>query len=301
MKLSFLGSGKVGAATAYTAALKGLCDEMVMVDFNAEKAQGEALDMMQCQAACPQVRISSGLMADTKNSDILVISAGTPRKADEPRHMLLSRNAALIADLVKNALRTSPDSIIFMITNPLDVMTQLAYQAAGLPANRVIGMGTVLDTFRYRSHLAAAFGCDARDVDAYVVGEHGETMVPLLSDIRVKGAPLAQMPGYSDAKLEKVRRDVIAASGQVIALKGGTVFAPAVAACAVLEAIIRNSQQILPVCTYQPEYGVAVSLPKIVGKHGAGSPLALPMNGDEQAAFVKSVENIRSLVKDLQV
>lgn len=300
MKISFIGSGKVGAAVAYTASLKGLAQEIVLTDAFSDKARGEALDILQGQAFAPQAQVKYGDIKDTAGSDIIVITAGIPRKADEPRVLLLSRNAGLIAGLVKEAVAYSPNCILFMITNPLDVMTQLAYQVSGLPANRVIGMGTVLDTARYRSYLAEQFGIDARDIDAYVVGEHGETMVPLVSQITIKGIPLTELPGYETAAVERVCDEVRIASGQVIALKGGTVFAPAASACAVLEAIVKDSNQILPVCTYNSEYGVAVSLPTLVGRNGAGPVLNLPMADGERAALEKSVANIKAFVAELQ-
>lgn len=299
MKIAFLGSGKVGAAVAYTTALKGLAHEIVMVDAFADKAHGEALDIMQAQAFCPQTRVRHGDIAATAGSDIVVISAGIPRKADEPRVLLLSRNAALIADLVRQAVALSPDCIIFMITNPLDVMTQLAYQVSGLPAGRVIGMGTVLDTARYRSHLAAAFGVSAEDLDAYVIGEHGETMVPLTSGISLRGVPLAALPTFDNGKLDKVVADVIAASGQVIGLKGGTVFAPAASATAVLEAIIQDSRAVLPVCTYNATHGVSISLPTIVGRGGAGPVFEIAMSAAEKEKFAASLANIKKYVAEL--
>lgn len=299
MKISVVGCGKVGSAVAYTAVLKSLADDIVLVDASCDKARGEALDVLQCRAFAPQVNIRQGEMADTAGSDIVVITAGIPRKADEPRVLLLSRNAALVGDIVRQAVRYSPNCILFMITNPLDVITQLAYKVSGFPRERVIGMGTVLDTSRFRSCLARDFAADARDIDAYVVGEHGETMVPVKTGIRVRGIPLEKWPGFTSEKLDSVVTEVIAASGQVIALKGGTVFAPAVSACAVLEALVRDSNAVLPVCTYQEDLGVCVSLPTIVNRAGAKQVVDLPISAEEDQLFVKSVDNIRSYVKDL--
>ena len=299
MKISVVGCGKVGSTVAYTALLKGLTDDIVLVDASCDKAKGEALDLLQCRSFAPQANIRQGQLADTAGSDIVVVTAGIPRKADEPRVLLLSRNAALIGDIVRQVAQYSPNCILFMITNPLDVMTQLAFKASGLPRERVIGMGTVLDTSRYRASLARDFGADARDIDAYVIGEHGETMVPVKTGIRVRGIPLEKWPGFSAEKLDLVINEVIAASGQVIALKGGTVFAPAVSACAVLEALVHDSHAVLPVCTYQEELGICVSLPTIVKRAGAKQVVALPISSEETQQFAKSVENIRSYVKDL--
>lgn len=299
MKISIVGCGKVGAAVAYSVLLKGLADELVLVDASADKAAGEALDVMQCRAFAPQATVRQGLMSDTAGSAIVVITAGIPRKADEPRVLLLSRNATLIGDIARQAVRFSPDCTLFMITNPLDVMTHLAFKTSGLPRERVIGMGTVLDTSRYRSCLARDFSLDARDLDAYVVGEHGETMVPLKSHIHVRGIPLEKWPGYSQRVHDAVIDEVIAASGQVIALKGGTVFAPAAAACAVLEALIRDSHAVLPVCTYQETLEVCASLPTVVSRQGAGPALDLPMSEADHRRFATSIENIRSYVKAL--
>ena len=299
MKISFIGSGKVGATIAYTAALMGLAQEIVMVDVNSDKARGEALDILQGQAFTPQARICQGEIRDTVSSDIVVISAGIPRRADEPRVLLLTRNAQLIADIVKEVVSLSPNCILLMITNPLDVMTQLAYQVSGLPAGRVIGMGTVLDTARYRSALAEGFDVDARDIDAYVVGEHGETMVMLTSGIHVKGIPLISLSNYSPAKIKEICDGVQAASGQVIALKGGTVFAPAISACTILAAIVGNSRQVLPVCSYNDKHGVTLSLPSVIGLAGVESILDIPMTGEESVALEKSIANIKSYTEKL--
>lgn len=301
MKISFIGSGKVGVAVAYTTALKGLAQEIVLTDASSDKAHGEALDLLQCQAFCPQVCIKHGQIQDTANSDIVVISAGIPRRADEPRVMLLSRNASLIEGIVKETVKLSPQCILLMITNPLDVMTHLAYQVSGLPAERVIGMGTVLDTARYRSYLAQHFEVDARDLDAYVVGEHGETMVPLTSNISIKGIPLINLSNYEDAAVKRISDEVKSASGQVIALKGGTVYAPAASACAILEAIVNDNHQVLPVATFNSRYGTAVSLPTILGRHGAGPVLNIPLSPAEKAAFEHSVANIKTYVSELEL
>ncbi len=301
MKISFIGSGKVGVATAYTTALQGLAQEIVLTDVSADKAHGEALDILQGQAFCPQARIRHGQIQDTANSDIVVITAGIPRRADEPRVMLLSRNASLIAGIVKEVVALSPQCILLMITNPLDVMTHLAYQVSGLPAGRVIGMGTVLDTARYRSYLARQFQVDARDLAAYVVGEHGETMVPLTSNITLKGIPLANVPNYDEAAVKRISDEVLSASSQVITLKGGTVYAPAASACAILAAIVKDSRQVLPVATYNSKYKTVVSLPTLVGRQGAGPVLDISMSPSENAAFEHSAATILAAVGELAV
>lgn len=300
MKISVVGSGKVGAAIAFTVMLRGLAREIVMVDANKQKAEGEALDMLQCQAFAPPAGIRDGDLADTAGSDVVVITAGVPRRADEPRVMLLSSNAALIADIVRQVVKYSPDCIIFMVTNPLDVMTQLAYEVSRFPVSRVLGLGTALDSARYRSYIGASFGVAARDVTAYVVGEHGETMVPLTSNITVRGIPLSALPSFSAAQLDKIVHAVINASGEVIALKGGTVFAPAVAAAAVIEAIVRDAHAVLPVCTYQESYGVALSLPAVISRKGAEKTALLPMTPEEQAKLAASAENIRKYVQEMR-
>ncbi|MDF2501962.1 MAG: L-lactate dehydrogenase [Anaerosporomusa subterranea] len=299
MKLSFIGCGKVGATVAFTACLRGLANQIVMIDAFADKAQGEALDITQCRAFMPQADISAGTFADSAESDIVVISAGIPRKADEPRVMLLSRNAALIADLVKQAVKYSPNCILFMVTNPLDIMTDLALKVSGFPPSRVIGMGTVLDTARYRSYIAEEFGFDSRDIDAYVIGEHGETMVPLKSNITVKGIPLSLITEDAAERVDRIAEEVVAASGKVIALKGGTVFAPAASACAVLEAIILNSRRILPVCTYHQQYGVSFSMPTLIGREGAYQTLPIDLSDGDKECLEKSIQSIKSSCNQL--
>ena len=299
MKIAFIGSGRIGAAIAYTAALKGVAQEIILTDISSEKAKGEALDIFQGQAFFPPACIRHGEIEDTAHSDIIVISAGMPRKADELRVTLLARNASLIADITKKVVDLSPQCILLMITNPLDVMTSLAYRVSGLPAERVIGMGTVLDTARYRSDIARQFRVDARDIDAYIVGEHGETMVPLVSNITVKGVPLPNLLNYEADAMTRIANGVRSASSQVIALKGGTVFAPAIAACTILEAIVHDSRQILPVSTFNKKYQTAVSLPTIIGRHGAGPHLVLPMSQAEEDALALSIANIKKYADEV--
>ncbi len=301
MKISIIGSGKVGATLAYAAVMKGLVRQIVLVDAQAERAQGEALDILQCQAFTHQTKISYGSITDTANSDIVVITAGIPRRSGETRDMLMSKNAKLIADIVRQVADCSPQCILFMVTNPLDVMTQLAYQISGFPVARVIGMGTVLDTARYRAQIAAAFAVDARDVDAYVIGEHGDSMTPVLSNIRVKGLPLSDMPDFSSKRLEKIAQEVICAGKHVIELKGATVYAPATSACRVLEAIVHDSQAILPVCTFNERYNVCVSMPTIVDRKGAGKVFDLQLNPTEQEQFAKSINSIRTSIRELNM
>ena len=300
MKISMVGCGKVGSAVAFTAFMRNLADEIVLVDQHEDKARGEALDILQCRAFAPQARVRHGGLADTAGSAVTVVTAGIPRKADEPRVLLLSRNAALIAAIARQVARYSPDGILLMVTNPMDVMTQLAYDVSGLPRERVIGMGTVLDTSRYRAYLADRLDADARDIDAYVIGEHGEMMVPVKSGIRIRGVPIENWPGYTPALLDAVARDVVDASGLVIGLKGGTVFAPAASACAVLEAVIRDTRSVLPVCAYQPRLGVSVSLPAAVGAAGAGDVPDMPLSEEERRLFDRSVDNIKSYVKEMK-
>lgn len=299
MKISIVGSGKVGAALAYAAVMKGLARQIVLVDAHVDRAQGEAIDILQCQAFTYQTKICHGSLKDTAGSDIVVITAGIPRQPGETRVMLISKNARLIADLVEQVAGYSPQCILFMVTNPLDVMTQLAYQTSGFPVSRVIGMGTVLDTARYRAHIAEAFGVDARDVDAYVIGEHGDTMTPVLSNIRVKGVPLEEMADFSGKRLEKIAEEVICAGKQIISLKGATVFAPATSACRVLEAIVHDSQAVLPVCTFNERYNLCVSMPTIVDRKGAGKVFGLRLTPAEEEQFNKSLESIRASVQQL--
>lgn len=299
MKVSIIGCGRVGATLAYATICKGAAKEIVLVDAVPGKAEGEYLDLLQCLSFAGPTRLFFGDMEQTAGSDIVVITAGIPRQPGETRSMLIGKNAKLIAELVRQTVRYSPDCIIFMVTNPLDVMTQLAYQVSGFPASRVIGMGTVLDTARYRAHIAEAFRVDARDVVAYVIGEHGDTMVPVQSNIMVKGIALEALPGFCRETLQTIAGEVVFAGKKVIGLKGGTVFAPATSACSVLEAMISDSQAMMPVCTYNEKYGICVSLPTLVGREGAGQVFALALTEEEAASLGKSVDFIKASVVEL--
>lgn len=300
MKVSIIGSGRVGATLGYTAIMKGIIKELVMVDAVAGKAEGEAIDILQCMSYAKQASVSFGDIEQTANSDIVVVTAGIPRQPGETRSMLVGKNANLIADIIPQAVKVSPNCILFMVTNPLDVMTQLAYYLSGFPVSRVIGMGTVLDTARYRAHLGQEFGIDARDINAYVIGEHGDTMVPVTSHIQVKGIPLTDIPGFDQEKIEAIAGEVVFAGKKVISLKGGTVFAPAAAAFSVLDAIISDSQAILPVCTFQEKYGVCVSMPTLVGRNGAGKVFDLCLSDSERKAMQQSVDTIKVSAAELK-
>src|SRR5688500_11178670 len=302
-KVGIVGTGMVGASFAFALVQRGLASEIVLVDADRDRAGGEAMDLSHGLSFAPPVEIRAGGYEDLAGAAVVVITAGAHQRPGQTRLDLLDANARMCADVVPRIVAANPGGVILLATNPVDILTHLAAEAAKLPWGRVLGSGTTLDTSRLRFLLGAHFGVDTRSVHAYVIGEHGDTAVPMWSSAEVGGVPLDRLrlpegrawdAGVRAALFEEVRT----AAYQIIKRKKATYYAIALALLAVVEAILRDQGTVLTVSTpvrgAHGVHGMALSLPTIVGRGGAREVLDLTLEATEKAAFILSADTLKA-------
>jgi L-lactate dehydrogenase len=301
MRIAIIGgAGRVGATTAFALQTAGLGREIILVDVMTEAARGEALDLRHGAAAGGSQYFSSGGMDLMAGADLVIITAGLRRQPEETRLQLIGRNTALFKDILSSlrAVHLAQGVILLVVTNPVDILAHIAATTAGLPADRVIGLGTALDTLRFRSLLGERLGVDPGQVDAQILGEHGDSMVPIWSGATVNGVPLASLTGGDMGPLHEVFEQTRRAGAEVIRLKGGAGHAVALAVAQVVAAIANDAHAILPVSTLQRGAlgisGVCLSLPTIVGRAGVERVIEPQVTDDEAAALRKSAEVLKA-------
>lgn len=307
MKVSILGgAGRVGSCAAFALQLGGRVSDLVLVDANDKGAAGEALDLLHGAAMTSPTRIVAGGYDLVEGSDLVVITAGLRRKPDESRLDLIHRNLQLFQGIL-DELRRLPlpsHANLLVVTNPVDVLTQAAVERSGFAPQHVMGLGTVLDTLRFRSLLAEAFHLDARQVGALILGEHGDSMVPVWSTATVGGVPLASLPGYDPQKAAALFERTRKSGAEVISLKGGAGYAVGVAIAEVVHAVAGDTRALLPVSTLQTGlYGVrdvCYSIPTRVGRNGAEEAVELALWPREVAALQASAEALRETLTQVR-
>jgi malate dehydrogenase len=305
-KITVVGAGHVGATCSQLLALKELAREVILVDIAEGIPQGKGLDQWE---SAPiegfDSRVSgSNDYESSVGADIFIVTAGIARKPGMSRDDLLKTNAGVITAVTKEIKRVAPDSIIIMVTNPLDVMAQVALEVSGFPRERVIGMAGVLDTARYRSFIALELDVSIEDIQALVLGGHGDTMVPLASYTSVSGIPLTQLLSQDriDALVERTRKG----GGEIVGyLKTGSAYyAPAAAAVQMAEAIVKDKRRILPCAAWlQGEYGMKdlfLGVPCLLGENGLEEVIEVELDNQEKAALDASAEAVRSTVAALK-
>lgn len=305
-KVGIIGAGAVGSAAAYALMISGLITEMVLVDINRERAEGEAMDLAHGVSFIKPIRIYAGSYEDCRDADIVIFSAGVNQKPGETRLELLQRNYAVLKDVLSKLPLRENDAIFLVVTNPVDVLTYAALRLTGLPPNRVIGSGTVLDSSRFRYLLSRHCRVEPRNIHAYVVGEHGDTEVPLWSLANIAGIPVLQFccwQGLPCIDREEITRRVREAAYEVIARKGYTSFAIGLAVRRICESIFRDENSILTVSgLIDGQYGirdVCFSLPAIVNRQGRVRVLAPPIDPAEEEALRHSARVLRSVIGEL--
>jgi len=307
-RVAVVGSGAVGSTFAFSLLLSGLAAEIVLVDANARKAEGEAMDLMHTVPFARTTRIWAGTIADCAGAAITVISAGAGQKPGESRLDLVKKNAAIFRQIVPAVAAANPDGIILVATNPVDVLAYLTYRISGLPAARVIGSGTILDTARFRALLAEHYGVDPRSVHAYIAGEHGDTEVPVWSSANIAGMPLADFAtangmGHDQAQLEAIFEATRDAAYQIIERKGSTYYAVAAGLMRIVEAILRDQSTVLSVssliCDYYGIDDVYLSVPTVLGRGGIERTLRLALSAEEASGLRRSAELLRSTIATL--
>ncbi len=292
----------MGATCADNIARKQLCDELVLLDIKEGVAEGKAMDLMQtAQVEGFDTKIigSTNDYAKTAGSTVAVITSGIPRKPGMTREELIGINAGIVKTVTQNLLEYSPDVIIIVISNPMDTMTYLALKSSGLPKNRIIGMGGILDSARFRYYLSQAMNCSANDLQATVIGGHGDTtMIPLTRLATYNGTAAANY--LDDAALKKVAADTMVGGATLTGLLGTSAwYAPGAVGASLVEAIVRDEKKLMPCCVLlEGEYGqsdICIGVPVIIGKNGWERIVDFKLNEEEQAAFAKSADAVRSM------
>ena len=298
------GGGRVGSNAAYSLQLGRSCAEIVLVDVNAEMVQGEALDLTHGRAAVGGPRIIAGDYPATVGSDVVIVTAGLRRRPEESRLQLIERNAALFRDIIRNVQQhcPSPDTVLLVVTNPVDVLTYLAVAELGWPQSRTLGLGTVLDTQRFLSLLGERLGVDPSRLEGYLLGEHGDSMVPIYSSLRHDGRPITSLPGYSEQVAQEAFAATRTAGAECLRLKGGAGYAVGLAIRQVVEAVLGDTGAVLPVSTVHlgDAYGeVAFSLPTCVGRRGLLEIVDIGLAEEEHRAVRASAELLKETIASL--
>jgi malate dehydrogenase len=305
MKVTVVGAGKYGSTTAQRIAEKDLCDEVVMTDIVEGLPQGLALDMLQSR---PIERFETRVVGtngyqETAGSDVAVITAGLPRKPGMSRMDLLEVNAKIVGEVTRRLVDGSPDAVLIVVSNPLDEMTALAAEVSGFPKERVMGQAGMLDTARFKHFLAEELGSSPSRVEAITLGSHGDTMVPVPSMVTVDGKPLAELADA--ATIERLVQRTRDGGAEVVALlkSGSAYYAPSSAAAAMVEAVLADSKQVLPVCAWVTgQYGidgVYLGVPARLGRGGVEQVVELPLTGEELGNLREAAEAVRAKQADV--
>lgn len=312
-KIAILGTGNVGATIAYTLAFSGICSEIVLVDINKEKAEGEALDIAQCAACEPSVKVWSGEYKDVKGSDIVVVTFGIARKPDQTRLDLAKVNIGILKSVMPNVAKIAPKALYVIVSNPVDVLTYTTIKCTGLPKNQVIGTGTLLDTNRLSQAISAYCKVDITNVNSFVFGEHGDACIVPWSLCSVSGLPLKTycktFLGISDRKLNdelySLYTGIVKSGAKVIKAKGATYYAIAASVYKLICALLSDTDTVLPLSALvSGEYGandLCMGVPCVVGGSGLKKILELPITKEEQAAFDQKIASLNFTYDALDV
>ena len=305
MKVTVVGAGNVGATCADVLAQREIANEIVLLDIKEGFAEGKALDIWQTAPINLYDSRTTGSTNDyskTANSDVVVITSGLPRKPGMSRDDLIATNAGIVKTVTENIVKHSPNAIIVIVSNPLDVMTYCAYLNAKIDPNKVFGMAGVLDTARYRAFLATELNVSPKDIQAVLMGGHGDTMVPLPRYTTVSGIPVTEL--ISKEKLDEIIERTKFGGGEIVKLLGTSAwYAPGAAAAQMVEAIIRDQKRIFPVCAWlQGEYGmkdIYLGVPVVLGKNGIERIIELDLNAEEKALLEESAIAVKGVMEVL--
>ncbi|MFT6243626.1 MAG: malate dehydrogenase [Salibacteraceae bacterium] len=305
MKVTVVGAGNVGATCADVLAHKEIANEIVLLDIKEGFAEGKALDIWQTSPINQYDSRTIGSTNDyskTANSDVVVITSGLPRKPGMSRDDLIATNAGIVKMVTENVVKHSPNAKIICVSNPLDVMTYCTYLTAKIDRTKVFGMAGVLDTARYRAFLATELGVSPKDIQAVLMGGHGDTMVPLPRYTTVAGIPVTEL--ISKEKLDEIIERTKFGGGEIVKLLGTSAwYAPGAAAAQMVEAIVRDQKRVFPVCTWlDGEYGmkdIFLGVPVVLGKDGIERIIELDLNEEEMAMLKESAEAVKNVMSVL--
>ena len=309
-KAAIIGCGFVGSASAFSLMQSGLFSELVLIDANREKAEGEALDIAHGIPFARQMKIYAGDYDDIMDSAVIIVTAGANQKPDETRLDLVHKNVEIFKSIIPEIAKRDYQGILLIVANPVDILTYTALKLSGMPENRVIGSGTVLDTARLKYRLGEHLCVDSRSVHAFIIGEHGDSEIAVFSSANVSGIPLnrfCEMRGHfeHEAATRRIAEEVKNSAYEIIAKKHATYYGIAMSVKRICEAIVRDEKSILPVSSMMHgEYGisdVALSMPAIVGKDGVETRVPISISEEEEAKLKESADTLKKVIEGLEL
>ena len=309
-KAAIIGCGFVGSASAFSLMQSGLFSELVLIDANREKAEGEALDIAHGIPFARQMKIYAGDYDDIMDSAVIIVTAGANQKPEETRLDLVHKNVEIFKSIIPEIAKRDYQGILLIVANPVDILTYTALKLSGMPENRVIGSGTVLDTARLKYRLGEHLSVDSRSVHAFIVGEHGDSEIAVFSSANVSGIPLnrfCEMRGHfeHEAATRRIAEEVKNSAYEIIAKKHATYYGIAMSVKRICEAIVRDEKSILPVSSMMHgEYGisdVALSMPAIVGKDGVETRVPISISEEEETKLQESADTLKKVIEGLEL
>ncbi len=307
-KAAVIGCGFVGSSTAFALMQSSLFSELILIDADADRAEGEALDISHGTPFARPMKIYAGTYKDISDAAIVIITAGANQKPDETRLDLVSKNTKIMRSIVQEIMKYGCEGILLIVSNPVDILTYEALKISGLPKNRVIGSGTVLDTGRLKSELAEHLGVDSRSIHAFIIGEHGDSEIAAFSSANVSGVPLndvCEMRGFfhHEAAMREIAQTVKNSAYEIIEKKKATYYGISMAVRRICEAIVRDEKSILPVSVMLDGiYGlkdIVLSMPTIIGAGGAEGQMPITLNQAEQDQLKQSADVLRDVIKNI--
>lgn len=300
-KVSIVGCGKVGMTSAYSIIHDGVVNELVLVGRDRGKIEGEQLDLEHGLSFLHHATVkATDNFADVKNSDLIIVTAGAAQKPGDTRLSLADKNIKIIEEFIPEIVKNAPDSVILIVSNPVDILTYKAYKIAGLPKGKIFGAGTTLDTARFRFHLSEFLKVNPRSIHAYILGEHGDNSFPVISSASVGGQPLTTMPDFSDERAQQAYTKARNAAYKIIASKGATYYAIGAVVAHIVRIVLTDAKSILPVSVplhnYKDISGIALSIPCIVGREGVEKILDVKMSWDEKQKLLNAANVLKKLL-----
>ena len=301
--ITIIGAGKVGSAAAYDI-LRYKISDVVLIDANENQAKGEALDMMQ---TAPAIEFDGKILGTSdysqmKDSELVIVTAGMGRRPDMTRFDLMNINAQIVRSIVKEVVKYAPDCKLMIVSNPVDVMTYVAFKESGFPRCCLFGMGNILDAMRFRAYIARELDVSKEDTRALVIGEHGDSMVPLVEYASVSGIPITNL--LTKEQIEKIISLTVSSGSDVIKLKGSTTYAPGAVIAITADAILTGRNRVMSVSTYlNGEYGfsdVSIGVPVVIGKKGVEKIIELELSSEAKERFAKSVAAVKEALAALK-
>jgi L-lactate dehydrogenase len=309
-RVAVVGTGNVGATCAYGLLMNAVANEVMLVDVNREKAQGEAMDLEHALPFMHPTKIRVGELRDCADCDVVVVTAGAGRKPGESRLDLAKKNSGMFREMIPQIAKANSTAVYVIASNPVDILTYIMVRESGVPARQVIGSGTILDTARFRALLSQYFGVDPRSVHAYIIGEHGDSELPVWSMANIGGMRLSELcenrgTQYNQAALHNIFTQTRDAGAEVIKRKGATFYAIAAGLVNIVGSILRDQNTVLTVCSLLSDYygitDVCLSMPAIVNRSGIQEILRLSLEPEEQAMLRKSAEVLKATIAALEI